>query len=123
MAYTFDEMTVSDLHKDAYGFRPSAGWWAQWKSQNADDKQADWDYMCKLVEENDAAEHKAQDAAHERWTAHISRLMSDNGIDYATALRWDMEAMDVMDAGHYCYRWGLSYTAEDDILLTLKENA
>lgn len=122
MRYTFDEMTVSDLHKDAYGFRPSAGWWAHWKSQDDDAKQADWDYMCKLLEENEEIERKAQDAAHERWTAHLAQLMSDNSIDYATALRWDMEAMDAMDAGHYCYRWGLSYAAEDDILLTLKEN-
>ena len=77
--------------------------------------------LCKMLEVA-SPERKAQDAAHERWTAHISKLMSNNGIDYATALRWDLEAMDAMDAGHYCYRWGLSYTAEDDILLTLKEN-
>ena len=34
MAYTFDENLVSDLHKDAYGFRPSQSFWATFAASN-----------------------------------------------------------------------------------------
>lgn len=44
-AYTFDSDIVSDLHKDAYGFRPSQGWWGQWKSNTDAEKQAEWDSL------------------------------------------------------------------------------
>jgi len=121
MAYTFDELTVSDLHKDAYGFRPSAGWWAQWKSQDADAKQSDWDYMCKLLEENEEIERKRALATYEMWDNHIIGLMLTHSISRADALRWDMDAQGVDgDVGYYCYKWGLSYSTEDEINEALK---
>jgi hypothetical protein len=45
MTYTFDEDTVSDLHKDAYGFRPGANFWSAWAAFNGDQKQVLWDSM------------------------------------------------------------------------------
>ena len=57
-----------------------------------------------------------------RWAAHINQLMADNGIDRATALRWDMQAMGASgDAGYYCYLWGISHADEEEILRETKE--
>lgn len=32
--FTFDQDTVSDLHKDVFGFRPDQEWWTVWRSAN-----------------------------------------------------------------------------------------
>lgn len=45
MNYTFDERSVSDLHKDAYGFRPGESFWTEWQASDMDGKQALWDLM------------------------------------------------------------------------------
>ena len=45
MNYTFDEREVSDLHKDAYGFRPTSTFWQEWQLSDMDGKQALWDLM------------------------------------------------------------------------------
>ena len=53
--YTFDENILSDLHKDAYGFRPrSEEFWNAWDSADADGKQRIWDGLL------DAADRAAE---------------------------------------------------------------
>jgi hypothetical protein len=48
--YTFNEIEVSDLHKDAYGFRPSESFWTEWQLANNDEKQFIWDEMIAAFE-------------------------------------------------------------------------
>lgn len=116
MRYTWDENVVSDLHKDAYGFRPSATWWAQWRAMDGDDRQAEWDRLCGELEAEQAREQAARSRSQARWEDHISQLMSTNGIDRATAIRWDMQAEDaVNDAGFYCFLVGIGYHNEEEI--------
>jgi hypothetical protein len=113
MVYTFDNDTVSDLHKDAYGFRPGAGWWAQWQAMDDAGRQAEWDRLINASEESVELERQAEAAAMGRWDAHIAQLMADNGVDRATALRWDMQAMNANgDEGYYCFLWGIGYANE-----------
>lgn len=45
MKYTWDNLSVSDLYKDAYGVRPHDWFWEQWSSADDDRKQAMWDTM------------------------------------------------------------------------------
>jgi hypothetical protein len=123
MTYTFDESILSDLHKDAYGSRPWQSYYDAWNEMGDSEKQAEWDRLVKLVEEECERERRMEDLAHERWSAHLVQLMADNGIDYATALRWDMAAMDAPDdASYYCYRWGISYSCESDIKIHMQES-
>lgn len=113
MVYTFDDSTVSDLHKDAYGSRPGAGWWGRWHSMSDAMKQEEWDHLLAAAERSAHEERQAEERAQVRWDAHINQMMLDNGIDRATALRWDMQAMGANgDEGYYCYLWGISYTNE-----------
>ncbi len=90
MTYTFDESILSDLHKEAYGYRPAAAYYDAWSEMADFAKQAEWDRLVRLVKEEYERERLMEDLAHERWSAHLAQLMADNGIDYATALRWDM---------------------------------
>jgi len=119
--YTFDETIVSDLHKDAYGYRPSSGWWAEWKSFTPDEKQKGWDRMCEVLEENEEIERRRAARSYDLWDRHISRIAAEQGISLADAIRWDMQAENAEgDVGYYCYNWGLSYSTEDEILEILK---
>lgn len=61
MTYTFDETIISDLHKEAYGFRPREGWWNMWAAFNADQKQATWDSL--IADLDDAIEQQEQQEA------------------------------------------------------------
>jgi len=47
--FTFDEISVSDLHKDAYGKRPSESWWYGWAHATDEQKQLMWDHMVGLL--------------------------------------------------------------------------
>jgi len=113
MVYTFDNDTVSDLHKDAYGSRPGAGWWGRWHAMSDAMKQEEWDHLLAAAEREANEEREAEERARVRWDAHINQMMLDHGIDRATALRWDMQAMGAGgDEGYYCYLWGISYANE-----------
>lgn len=54
MEYTFNEIEVSDLHKDAYGFRPSHDFWREWELSDNDGKQQIWDSMIDSLESDEA---------------------------------------------------------------------
>jgi hypothetical protein len=43
--YTFDANIVSDLHKDAYGYRPREYFWAQWHGVGDQGKQEIWEEL------------------------------------------------------------------------------
>ena len=119
--FTYDEMTVSDLHKDAYGCRPTAGWWSQWKAMTPAEKQEEWNFLCCMMEEAEQAERRAQARNYDAWDGRITRLMQELNISRSTALRWDIDA-DVTDGdiGYYCYLNGLSFSMEEEIKNILK---
>lgn len=50
MNYTFDERSVSDLHKDAFGFRPGEYWWREWQAASMDEKQQLWDDLIAALD-------------------------------------------------------------------------
>ena len=109
----------SDAHKDAYGYRPRD--WATIMLKSTDELRSDinqFQFESNLQEE---CERDREEQAKQRWTAHIEGIMRDNGVNRATALRWDMEAMDASDdVGFYCYLWSLNYTLEPSIRSDLK---
>jgi len=76
--YTYDENIVSDLHKEAYGFRPRADFWSQWDSADNDGKEAIW---CRLCDDsNSEAERERQEQfAAER---HLEKILIPNIQSY-----------------------------------------
>lgn len=59
--YTFDEQIVSDLHKDARGYRPTEYFWEEWSQCGDDTRQAMWD---NLIEELAAAAAREKSAIY-----------------------------------------------------------
>ncbi len=49
MPYTYDDMSVSDLHKDAFGFRPSETFWQEWELSDRDARQRIWDDLINAL--------------------------------------------------------------------------
>ena len=108
MSYTFDENTVSDLHKDARGFRPSEYFWEEWTQMPDQFKQKIWDSLCEELSDTMAAEREAEAAALQAFTKRVIATQLAGAGDIRTAIRWILEG-EGFDDIDYCY--GASYCA------------
>lgn len=101
----------SDLHKDAYGFRPGPHQFELWNSMNDEQLDAEEAYLYQAIQQSVREEEEAERRAAQQFEAYIAKLMADHSIDRATAIRWDMEAEDVQGYGldGYRYAHGLPY--------------
>ena len=109
----------SDIHKDATGSRPRD--WAAIQLKSNKELLEDIEYFSKVADEEIERERAAQAEQKKLWEAHIAGIMRDNNVDRATALRWDMDAMDVNgDMGYYIYLWNMDYMLENELTAMLK---
>jgi hypothetical protein len=119
MSYTFDETIVSDLHKDARGYRPSEYFWEEWTQCGDDTRQAMWDSLCRELEDTMAAERQAEARAALALTERLEKMYELGATSEVQALKWIIEAeeFDSFDllygASYFCYHFGLSYSAAD----------
>ena len=110
MDYTFDENTVSDLHKDAYGIRPGSAFWAQWDAACDDGKQAIWDRLLRSLDAAMEGEREREQRAIERFEALVRVNIDAGAEDRETALRWIMDASRANGDWEYlCFQYGLPY--------------
>ena len=118
---TFDSALVSDLHKDAYGFRPSASWMSDWNYVSDADKQHSWDALVATCEDNVARARTHQLAYVAEWNATISAMWVAGAQSHYQAEEWALDqAMDKADltfgdpqwAGFLCFHLGLTYDYE-----------
>ena len=119
--YTFDENIVSDLHKDARGFRPTEYFWEEWTQCGDDTRQAMWDNLCKELEETMDRERRLEAEAMIALHQRIQGTMLLGAKDEVQALKWIMEAEEFDDndlrygASYFCYHFGLSYSAANEL--------
>lgn len=91
---TYDSNIVSDLHKDAFGFRPSRDWWIEWNEAGVDAKQIIWDDLLADLADSNAREVEEQThaaIAFEQQIAEIRELMNNTRED---AIRVIIQAED-----------------------------
>lgn len=109
--YTFDANIVSDLHKDAYGYRPREWFWSQWNGCGDQGKQEMWDEL--LADLSDAvAEEKSREAAAivdvEKRIAEIIDMV--DGSTREDAIRFLDDAYDTRgDINFLEYHLGIPY--------------
>jgi len=119
--YTFDENIVSDLHKDARGFRPTEYFWEEWTQCGDDTRQAMWDNLCKELEETMDRERRLEAEAMIALHQRIQGTMLLGAKDEVQALKWIMEAEEFDDIdlrygpSYFCYHFGLSYSAAKEL--------
>lgn len=108
--YTFDENCVSDLHKDAYGFRPGQNWWDTWNSNTDAEKQAEWDYLIEAMEASVARDQEREDRAVIDFEKMVALTIENGAKDRETAFRWIMEASDSQgDWDYLAWNLGIPY--------------
>jgi hypothetical protein len=89
VTYNFDENTLSDLHKDARGFRPrSDAFWARWNEADNDGKQAIWDGLIVELDASLKAEKAAEQHALHDFDVLVEKTIEHGAGDRETALRW-----------------------------------
>jgi len=114
--YTFDENIISDLHKDAFGFRPSATWYEQFAAMSDDEKQEEWDYLLRALERSMEEEARREKDAIFEFDCLVRRYMELGAANRETAIRWILDSMelgeyDLMYGGSFvCYELGLPYS-------------
>ena len=126
---TYDESIISDLHKDAYGFRPTQYWWQEWKACDEDGRQQIWDDLCEAVDAEIAAQKVRDEQSLKDFMARVDRLAELGAPDRDTAIRWIVEGLELTEndlwygAEYVCHRlhlsldnYGLFKEAVDDLI-------
>lgn len=108
--YTYCDDTVSDLHKDAYGFRPGNDFWVWWESATEVQKQELWDTLVRYSRAEAEEDARRQKQSVERFEALVATTISAGAGNRETALRWIMDASNCNgDWEFLCYEHGLPY--------------
>lgn len=114
--FTFDASIVSDLHKDARGFRPTEYFWEEWSQVGDAGRQQIWDVLCKEFDQEQAREAAADAAAINAFEQLIAATIQAGAGDAATATRWVVDAEDLTEhdlqygADYLCYHFHLPYS-------------
>ena len=95
--YTFDEQIVSDLHKDAHGYRPTSLFWIDWNNGSNSYKQKMWD---DLLEELDfTVNHEANEkiAALNAFELEVANALDLGASSREVAVRWVVQSMKLTE--------------------------
>ena len=121
MTYTFSNELISDLHKDARGFRPTESFWNAWNFQDDEGKQTAWDMLCEELEASMAAQKEAEEKALIEFRAKIREVMDLVSCKWHDALRHLMVAEghevghNTIDQDFDYFLWGQGIGYEDRI--------
>lgn len=105
--------TLSDLHKDVYGFRPRGVY--DFESMSVDDIEDEIERLIpelnKVVEE----EEELQRLAIVDFEKTVTDTIANGAGNRTTALKWlmDAEEDDFLTDNYFCYTYGLPYNYFD----------
>ena len=104
---------ISDVHKDAYGFRPRGSY----DNYSVVELKAELDRLCEIAEEEYKRQQELEAEAYKALHKHLADLVSIGARDFKQALAWDIQAEDCehdgfIDYGFYCYKKGIAYNKQ-----------
>lgn len=111
--FVHDESAISDLHKDAYGFRPSELFWVEWENSSESRKQEIWDIICEDLNRLDNTEQDKEEAAIADFEKRVEQVMEVGQIDRKNAIRWisgEWEFDDIQSVEKWVWRQGFLST-------------
>jgi hypothetical protein len=108
MAYTFDAQIVSDLHKDARGYRPDAYFWEEWNQCGDDTRQAMWDNLLVELEQETARQKAAEAKALADFRAQIKEMRKLGAETERQAIKWIFHSQKL---DRYDLQYGADYVA------------
>ena len=95
MTYTFDLDSFSDLHKDAYGFRPSAGFFQTLNEASDVEKQAIWDDLIVALDRSIEEDREMEQEAISSLEMRVSVLLACGAVSRKHAFQWILDSLDV----------------------------
>lgn len=108
----------SDMHKDAYGFRPvgPAPVFA-----SAAEARAEAHRLQGIIEREIELERAREQHMQEKFEERITGMMTSLGQNRATVIRWEMQAegldyAEYQDREHYYYEQGLAWSVIEALL-------
>ena len=108
--YDFDDSIFSDLHKDAYGFRPRGH---EYFDAAPERKQEIWVRVCEDLEASQEEESRREQEAVAEFKAQITRVIEAGAGNRITALRW-MTSTETFyleqDVEHWVWNQGILFT-------------
>lgn len=116
MAYTYDEQIISDLHKDARGYRPREGFWAMWKEALPAGKQLIWDNLLTELEESMEADRVRDELAVAEFESVLEEIQKSMNVARDAAIRAYVDSLNIDEhckgygASYICFEAGLPYS-------------
>lgn len=126
MAYTFANDLISDLHKDAYGFRPSQRFFNDWNSYTDDEKQEVWDSLVATMEYNqkEEARHEAENLV--KFRNLLRSVMNAASCNWKVAMNNLIYAENLdpnYELDYFLWNQGLGFNDRNKISKLFKEAA
>ena len=110
--YDFDDSIFSDLHKDAYGFRPRGH---EYFDAAPERKQEIWVQTIEALEASQEEESRREQEAVAEFKAQITRVIEAGAGDRITALRWMIQPAGEtfrleQDVEYWVFNQGILFT-------------
>lgn len=112
--YTFDDNIVSDLHKDAYGFRPSQRFFDDWAEYTPAEKQECWDSLCIEMERSMKEQAESEAAALVEFRKTVAAQMALCNVTWTKAVDYLADAENCVieydqDFDYFLWNQGIGY--------------
>lgn len=120
MQYTYDSNIVSDLHKEAYGFRPRQGFMESWNDMRPYEKQETWDSLIADMEASYDREEQLEAEALVDFKGQIKAVMTICNCDWKSAVTHLQDADGEKDIEHFLWKQGIGIRMMQKITKKLK---
>lgn len=107
ISMTRDEMlsVMSDLHKDARGYRPPVWFRQSWAEMSDAQLTKAYDALYAELEAQLEYERRVEGEAMDALRSRLEGLVESHGISMRDAIRWDMQAFDVDEGELEFWLW------------------
>jgi hypothetical protein len=121
-AYSYDMDSFSDLHKEAYGFRPSESFWQWANAATPTQLQSRWDDLANSAKLRYQEQCDMEAAALVELQIQLDSTMREHGVSIVTAIRWLHDAHETNGDNHYLdYKLGVKYDTINKMLARIED--
>jgi len=104
---------ISDLHKDARGYRPSQYFWEGWKELSDEGQKEIFDMLAEELKIREQDEREMEQRAIENFEARIADVIKLGAGNRQTALRWitsQEKFYHSQSVEHFVWEQGILFT-------------
>lgn len=127
--YTYSDDIISDLHKDARGFRPDEYFWEEWTQSPEDAKQRIWDKLVEEMEQSQKEEARIEAEKLVEFRETVRQTIRFCDVDWRGAVRFlaDAEGDEIDDSDqtfdYFLWKQGIGFEDRANIRKLYKEKA